>query len=116
MYEPRHHAPIPRHRFLRRMAAHFALAAGFVLVSLLIGMAGYGGFEHLGWRDAFLNSAMLMGGMGPVETPVTSGGKVFAGLFALYCGLVALVAAAIMVAPAVHRMLHVFHWKADQAR
>ncbi len=115
MYEPRHQPPISRRRFARRMAAHFALACAFILASLLIGMAGYASYEGLGWRDAFLNSAMLMGGMGPVETPVTDGGKIFAGVFALYCGLVALVAAAIMVAPAVHRMLHVFHWKADQA-
>ena len=114
MYEPRHRPPISRDRFLRRLAGHFALAAGFVLVSLLIGMAGYGAFERLGWRDAFLNAAMLLGGMGPVETPQTPAGKVFAGLYALYCGLVALVAAAIMLAPAVHRMLHLFHWKADR--
>ncbi len=115
MYEPRHHPPISRRRFARRMAAHFALASAFILVSLVIGMAGYASYEGLGWRDAFLNSAMLMGGMGPVETPTTNGGKVFAGLYALYCGLVALVVAAIMLGPAVHRLLHKFHWEADQA-
>ena len=50
-------------------------------------MAGYAYFENLSWRDAFLNSAMLMGGMGPVDAPHTDGGKVFAGLYALYAGL-----------------------------
>jgi hypothetical protein len=80
-----------------------------------MGMAGYAHFENLPWRDAFLNSAMLLGGMGPVESPGTNGGKLFAGLYALYAGLVFLVAAALMVAPVVHRLLHKFHWEADRS-
>ena len=115
LYEPRHLPPISRRQFARRLLNHFALASGFVAFSLLIGMAGYAHFEHLGWRDAFLNAAMLLGGMGPVESPATDGGKVFAGLYALYAGLVFLVAAAILIAPAVHRMLHKFHYPADHA-
>jgi hypothetical protein len=110
LYERRQHPPISRRRFRRRLAAHFGVASALVAASTLIGMAGYAYFEGLGWRDAFLNSAMLLGGMGPVETPQTPGGKLFAGVFALYAGLVFLVAAAIIVAPAVHRMLHLFHY------
>ena len=97
------------------MLRHLALAAAFVTVSLFIGMAGYAHFEGLAWRDAFLNASMLLGGMGPVETPQTPGGKVFAGLYALYSGLVFLVTAAILAAPAVHRLLHKFHYPADHA-
>jgi len=115
MYEPRHHPPVPRRRFVRRMLVHAAIASGFLVVSLLIGMAGYAYFEHLAWRDAFLNAAMLMGGMGPVETVQTPGGKVFAGLYALYCGLGVLIAFAILIAPAFHRFLHKFHWSADHS-
>ena len=81
-----------------------------VLGSLAGGMAGYMYFEHLPWRDAFLNAAMLLGGMGPVESPATPGGKVFAGFYALYAGLVFLVAVGIVLAPVVHRLLHQFHW------
>jgi hypothetical protein len=54
---------------------------------------------------------MLLGGMGPVHTPTTEGGKVFAGLYALYAGLVFLVAAALLFAPIFHRLLHRFHWE-----
>jgi len=115
LYEPRHVPPISRRRFARRMLNHFAVASGFVAGSLLIGMAGYAHFEHLAWLDAFLNAAMLLGGMGPVESPQSSGGKLFAGLYALYAGLVFLVAAAILIAPAVHRMLHKFHYPDDHA-
>jgi hypothetical protein len=89
---------------------------GLVAGSLLLGMAGYAHFEGLAWRDAFLNAAMLLGGMGPVDAPRTDGGKVFAGLYALYAGLVFLVAVAIILAPMVHRLLHKFHWDRDESR
>jgi hypothetical protein len=115
LYEPRHVAPISRRLFLRRMLNHLALVAVFVSISLVIGMGGYAYFEHLAWRDAFLNAAMLMGGMGPVEAPESPGGKLFAGIYAMYAGLVFIVGAAILIAPAVHRMLHKFHYPADHA-
>ena len=115
MYEPRHHPPITRRYFVQRMLQHVAIAAGFVAFSLLIGMAGYAHYEGLGWRDAFLNASMLLGGMGPVEMPQTPGGKLFAGFYALYSGLVFLVSAAILAAPAIHRLLHKFHYPADRA-
>ena len=111
MYERRRDRPVPRAVFLRRVGAHLAAATLLVLVSLGVGMIGYSYFERLPWRDGFLNAAMLLGGMGPVETPATPGGKIFAGLYALYAGLVFLVAAGIVVAPVVHRLLHEFHWE-----
>src|SRR3989454_11165572 len=83
MYEDRHTPPLPPRRFVRRMADHVALAAVLVFVSLLVGMWGYEHYEHLPWRDAFLNTAMLLGGMGPVDPLHTNGGKGFAGGFAL---------------------------------
>jgi hypothetical protein len=114
MYEPRTHEPIPHHHFVRRVLRHALAAAALLVLSLLLGMAGYSYFEHLPWRDAFLNSAMLMGGMGPVDAPRTDGGKVFAGLYALYAGLVFLVAAGLVFAPLMHRLLHRFHWEQDR--
>ena len=85
-------------------------------------MAGYGYFEDLAWRDAFLNSAMLLGGMGPVDAPGTDGGKVFAGLDALYAGLVFIVAARIRtraatpVAQVLHGRSRVAAWRYPKAR
>ena len=67
-------------------------------------------YEALDWRDAFLNAAMLLGGEGPVDKPQTPGGKLFAGLYALYAGLAFLIVAAILFAPIVHRLMHRFHW------
>lgn len=113
MYEPKTHPPIPRNLFVRRVLLHAATALGLLLASLMLGIAGYAYFEQLPWRDAFLNTAMLLGGMGPVDPPLTDGGKLFAGLFALYAGLVFLIAVALVFAPVVHRIMHKFHWEKD---
>ncbi|HEY4368528.1 MAG TPA: hypothetical protein VGN07_14925 [Steroidobacteraceae bacterium] len=110
-YESRHTAPLSREFFLRRMLDHFVAAMLLASVSLAIGMMGYAYFEQLAWRDAFLNSAMLLGGMGPVDPPHTPGGKVFAGMYALYAGLVFIITAGVVVTPVLHRLLHKFHWK-----
>ena len=88
---------------------HAAAALGLLAVSLAIGMAGYVAFEQLSWVDAFLNASMLLGGMGPVDPPKTTGGKLFAGFYALYSGLVFIVTAAVLFAPLLHRVLHRFH-------
>jgi len=111
MYEDRHTPPLPPRRFVRRMADHVALAAVLVFVSLLVGMWGYEHYEHLPWRDAFLNTAMLLGGMGPVDPLHSNGGKVFAGIFALYAGVVFLVVAGLFLLPVIHRIAHLFHFE-----
>lgn len=111
MYEKKSIPPLSRAVFVRRMAAHIALAAGLLLGSLGLGMLGYAHFEQLPWMDAFLNSAMLLGGMGPVDAPKTDAGKLFAGLYALYAGLVFLITVAIVFTPIVHRVMHKFHWR-----
>jgi hypothetical protein len=93
------------------MAGHAAAALALLGVSLGIGIYGYGRFEDLLWRDSFLNAAMLLGGMGEVTDPRTDAGKLFAGLYALYAGLVFIVIAGLLLAPVVHRVLHRFHWE-----
>ena len=113
IYERLTEPPISRRRFLQRLFSHAVGATPLVVGSLLLGMGGYSYFEHLAWRDAFLNAAMLLGGMGPVDAPHSDGGKVFAGLYALYAGLVFLVVAGLMLAPIAHRVLHKFHWEND---
>ena len=111
MYEHRSQRPIARRHFIRRLVEHTLASAALIGGSLLAGMIGYHVFEALSWRDAFLNAAMLLGGMGPVDAPMTDAGKLFAGIYALYAGLVFLIAAGFMFAPVFHRMLHLFHWE-----
>jgi hypothetical protein len=110
MYEPKSEPPMLRRFFARRMCQHALIAIGLVVFSLAMGMTGYVCFEHLSWLDAFLNTSMLLGGMGPVNPPVTATGKLFAGFFALYAGLVFIVTAALLFTPLLHRLMHRFHW------
>lgn len=114
MYEPRTHRPLSRPHFMRRMARHLGAALALVALSLFIGIWGYRHFEHLSTLEAFLNSAMLLGGMGPVDAPLSDGGKLFAGMYALYAGLVFLVVAGLGLAPVVHRILHKFHFQSEK--
>ncbi len=110
MYESKTQRPLARPQFVRRLIVHTFIACGLIAFSLAIGMIGYVCFEHLPWLDAFLNASMLLGGMGPVNVPVTTAGKLFAGLFALYAGLVFIVTAALLFTPLLHRLMHRFHW------
>jgi hypothetical protein len=91
------------------MARSFCAASALVGVSLLAGMAGYHWLEGMGWADAYANAAMILSGMGPLDPPKTAAGKVFSGTYALYSGLALLVAAAVLLTPVLHRLLHRFH-------
>lgn len=110
VYETRRSRPLQRTAFVRRVLTHLLLALGLLAVSLAVGMSGYMVFEGMGLVDAFVNSAMLLGGMGPVTPLATVAGKVFAGCYALYAGLVFIVTAALVLTPVAHRVLHKFHW------
>lgn len=106
----RHDEPLLAPRaFLLRLLRSAGAGAVLMLVSLFVGMLGYHALEGLSWIDAFLEASMLMGGMGPVSTPSSTAGKLFAGCYALYCGLVLILVAGILLAPIAHRILHKFH-------
>jgi hypothetical protein len=92
------------------MVLHGTSSVALLGISLALGMWGYMHYEGLGWRDAFLIAAMLLRGMGPVDTTLSDGGKIFAGLYALFAGLVVLAVAGLMLTPAVHRVMHRVHW------
>jgi len=109
IYERRNQRLASREVFRRRLVTSSTVGLVLVAISLAIGIAGYMGFEGLAFVDAFVNAAMILSGMGPLHNPATTGGKVFAGMFALYSGLAVLAIAAIMFAPVIHRILHRFH-------
>ena len=105
---------ITRHKLISHLIQQAGYAGLLVLASLAIGMSGYHWVARLSWIDAFQNSAMLLGGMGPVDEIPTQGGKVFAGVFALYSGLVFLAITALVLTPVFHYALHRFHWETDR--
>jgi hypothetical protein len=109
MYEQKHLPLASTRHFIKRLLGHGALASLLMSGSLLLGIMGYHQLEGLSYVDAFVNAAMLMGGMGPVDAMHSDAAKIFAGCYALYCGLVLLVATGILAAPVLHRLLHQFH-------
>ncbi|MGH8022775.1 MAG: hypothetical protein ACRED1_04285 [Limisphaerales bacterium] len=109
MFEHKSSPLLPRQAFIRRMGGCALLSAGISGASLLIGMIGYHVLEGMAWVDAFANASMILGGMGPLGTLNTSAGKIFAGCYALFCGLIFVTVLAILLAPIVHRALHKFH-------
>jgi glucose-6-phosphate-specific signal transduction histidine kinase len=114
MYESRRHPPLHSRAFARRLLGHLLVIVVLTVVSLAAGMAGYMYYEHLRLVDAFVNAAMLLGGMGPVNPLATDAGKLFAGLYALYAGLFFLISAGLVFAPLLHRVLHRLHWDEDK--
>lgn len=95
--------------FAGRMLKWLSFTAVLLIFSLAIGIAGYRYFENMAWIDALLNSAMLIGGMGEIDTLHTTGGKLFAAFYAIYSGLFMIVSGGLLLVPIFHRILHHFH-------
>ncbi len=113
MFEHRREPLWPRRLFLWRICKYSLLSFGLAALSLIIGIFGYWHFEAMSWIDAFVNAAMILGGMGPVGELHTQAGKLFAGFYALYCGLIVVISMGILIAPLFHRFLHLFHLETE---
>jgi hypothetical protein len=109
MFEHKSSPVLPRKAFIRRMRNCALLSAGISAVTLLIGMGGYHFLEGMNWVDAFANASMILAGMGPLGNLNTTEGKIFAGFYALFCGLILVTVLTILIAPIFHRALHKFH-------
>src|ERR1043166_4531499 len=115
MFEHRTKPLLPRRKFFARLARSLWLGAIIIVSALGIGMMGYHVFEKMGWIDAFANAAMILSGMGPLAELKTSGGKIFAGCYALFSGVAFLTSIGVVFAPVFHRFLHKFHLESASA-
>jgi hypothetical protein len=103
-----------RAKFVSHLRANALVALVLLMVSLVIGMAGYHWWAPMGWTDAFVNAAMLLGGMGPVDPLKNDAVKLFAGAYALYCGVVFIATAGLIITPIGTHALHRFHLDKDR--
>jgi small-conductance mechanosensitive channel len=107
------HTPVAHsanHRiYLYRFVRNLVFGSLIIFLSLFLGMLGYRYLENLTWLDAFLNAAMILAGMGPVDTLHSSAGKLFAGCYALFSGVIFLVVIGVTFAPVIHWCLVRFH-------
>jgi hypothetical protein len=112
-YEHKSKPLLPVHAFIGRLTLHFLGSICLIFSALGIGVLGYHEFESLPWIDSLLNASMILGGMGPVDPVKTVAGKLFASFYALFSGIVFLVAVAVIFTPLFHRFLHKFHLAED---
>ncbi|MDB6165469.1 MAG: hypothetical protein JWQ83_609 [Lacunisphaera sp.] len=105
---------LPPKEFVLRLG--WSVAAGAVLIafSLSIGMVGYHFVGKLAWIDAFLDAAMILSGMGPVSPINGDAAKLFAGCYAIYCGIALIGTTGVILSPVIHRSLHKFHLEWDR--
>jgi len=115
-FEKRHHKLASQNVFSQRLLRHGLMALGTIIAALAIGMAGYMGFEGMGFIDAFVNSAMILSGMGPMGELQFNGTKIFAGVYAIVCGLLLFAVAGLMLVPVFHRIMHDFHVDDDDKK
>jgi len=109
MYEKHNQPLLPRNKFALRLFWHFLTGSAIMGFSLGIGVLGYHWSADLSWLDALLNASMILGGMGPVNPVLTSAGKWFASIYALFSGMIFLGIVGIIIAPIIHRLLHWMH-------
>jgi hypothetical protein len=117
MYESRKQPLASRKVFSQRLKRNSLLALATIVVALAIGMAGYMSLAGMGAIDAFLNASMILSGMGPVgDLSGHDPAKIFAGLYALFSGLLIFGVAGLILAPVLHRILHSFHVADNDAK
>jgi hypothetical protein len=104
------HAPPPAphriHPSVRLLARrNLLLALGLIAGSLLVGMVGFhltAGYDGV---ESFSQAALLLGGEGPSGTYPTDASKLFAGAYALYCGLAYILVTGLLLAPVFSHVL-----------
>lgn len=115
MFEHRSEPLAQRRHFVRRSLQYAGFSATLLLGSLLLGMVGYRQCAGIGWVDAFYNAAMILTGMGPaldisaLPPECQNNTKIFAGMYALYSGVVFLAASGLILSPILHRFFHKLH-------
>jgi hypothetical protein len=103
-----------RQEFTRRVLGFLALGAGFLVVSLGVGVLGYRFIAGLSWIDALFNAAMILTGMGPADPMPDDAAKLFASAYAIFGGAAYPAVTAIVLYPLLQRMLVALHLQAQR--
>ena len=102
--------------FLKRLFRNISFGIALCIISLSLGILGYHHFEHMSWIDAYVNAAMILSGMGPLGNLQTEAGKIFAGSYALFSGVIFLVIVSLLLSPILHWVLVRFHLEQSQTK
>ena len=91
--------------FIRRFLGYIGLSALFISLGLILGILGYHWAAGLSWLDALVEASMILSGMGPISPLSTTSAKIFASLYALFSGLIFVIAMGIVLSPLVYTLL-----------
>ena len=91
--------------FIRNFLGYIGLSALFISLGLILGILGYHWAAGLSWLDALVEASMILSGMGPISPLSTTGAKIFASLYALFSGLIFVIAMGIVLSPLVYSLL-----------
>lgn len=115
MYESKRQPLLSRRHFAHRIAIHVLYALLVLAATVVVGVAAHIWLEPVNWHDAVLNTALIVGGIGPYIVPATPIGKLFFAAYSMFVGLVFVATLGIILAPLAHRIIHKFHLDEDDA-
>lgn len=102
--------------FLGKFLRYLGISALFISLGLLVGIIGYHWAAGLSWIDALVEASMILSGMGPISPLTTISAKVFASVYALFSGLIFVIAMGIVLSPLVYSLLSQFPLHLQQAK
>ena len=114
MFEHRAQALLPLNRFVRRMLKFLLIGMTIDALVVLVGAIGFHVTLGTTWLDAFIDGAMVVTGNGPRHAVTTASGKFFLMFYALTGCTIYIIVVALVLTPALHRLLHVLHLRAPQ--
>ncbi|ACB52248.1 hypothetical protein cce_2900 [Crocosphaera subtropica ATCC 51142] len=91
--------------FVRDFLSYLTMSALCIVLGLFIGILGYHWTAGLDWIDATVEASMILSGMGPVSPLLTNGAKLFASLYALFSGLVFVLAMGVVLSPLIYSLM-----------
>lgn len=109
MYEKKNEELLSRKEFILRFVWHLLAACLIIAVTLVIGALGHIYFENIPFHDAFLNTALIVGGIGTTFMPESIAGKVFFAAYGIFVGLIFAAVIGVSLAPVIHRIVHRMH-------
>ncbi|GBF78665.1 two pore domain potassium channel family protein [Aphanothece sacrum] len=96
---------VEKSHIVREFLTYLSLSALFILLGLLIGVLGYHWTAKMNWVDATVEASMILSGMGPVTSLPTTSSKIFASLYALFSGLIFVLAMGVVLSPLLYGLL-----------
>jgi hypothetical protein len=92
------------------------LATILITSSLAVGMLGFHLAAGYDLAESFSQAALLLGGEGPSGNYPNNPSRIFAGVYALYSGLVYIVVTALLLAPVFSHVLKRHHLDVDDTK